>query len=148
MEVEALSNPVEISRSSSPPTVAESVASHLSSNALDSQELPNAKEEQQNTEDGVSQEKAESSQHSSAANVALLEKHESDFLDQKEKRKQRLIESALDKTHLPELYFSNSKKEVLVGAYVDNFIRQYGHLYPGRRELLLMSPNEFGIKVF
>ena len=46
-----------------------------------------------------------------------------------------------------ESYYTNSPKESIILGYVDNFVRQYGQLFPGRKELLMCPFNEFDIKV-
>ncbi|KAJ3340561.1 hypothetical protein HDU93_006854 [Gonapodya sp. JEL0774] len=49
---------------------------------------------------------------------------------------------------LPSSYTGNAPKEQLILDYVDNFRRQYAQVYPGRKDLLLDPPNEYGIKKF
>jgi hypothetical protein len=77
----------------------------------------------------------------------LQEKHELDFKSLQFKQKQELIALLTDKSKASESYYKNSKKEDLALAYAANFNRQYGNLYPGRKELLLSPPNEFSINV-
>lgn len=77
---------------------------------------------------------------------ALLEKHEESFQAQRDRQKRELIALLTDRARAPEASYKNSKKEELALAYSDNFNRQYTHLYPGRKELLLSPPNSFGIK--
>ena len=78
---------------------------------------------------------------------ALLEKHEESFQAQRDRQKRELIALLTDRARAPEASYKNSKKEELALAYSDNFNRQYTHLYPGRKELLLSPPNSFRIKV-
>lgn len=47
----------------------------------------------------------------------------------------------------PESYRVNSPNETRLLAIVDNFQRQYSHLYPERKPLLLCPANECGVKV-
>lgn len=47
----------------------------------------------------------------------------------------------------PESYRVNSPNETRLLAIADNFQRQYSHLYPERRPLLLCPANECGVKV-
>eukprot|EP01137_Pigoraptor_chileana_P033672 Opistho-2@24921 len=49
---------------------------------------------------------------------------------------------------IPESYKSNSYKEELALAFVENFRRQFVQLYPDRKPLLLCPPNENGIEKF
>lgn len=44
-------------------------------------------------------------------------------------------------------YNSNSPHELQLLAMVDNFSRQYSHLYPERKPLMLCPVNECGVKV-
>ncbi|KAI8817432.1 uncharacterized protein EV422DRAFT_622654 [Fimicolochytrium jonesii] len=98
---------------------------------------------------------ANASRH--ASNVSLhrgdvstdwYDQHEVEFqLEQKQKRESTLTE-LLDKTKAPLLYYTNSKKEENVLEYVANFERQYTQLFPGRRELILAPPNQFGVPKF
>ena len=44
-------------------------------------------------------------------------------------------------------YRSNSEKEVLILKYVENFRRQYHHIYGDRKGLLLYPSNECGTPV-
>ncbi|XP_073325702.1 dynein regulatory complex subunit 7 [Pagrus major] len=48
----------------------------------------------------------------------------------------------------PESYRVNSPDEVRLLAIVENFQRQYSHLYPDRKPLLLCPVNECGVKKF
>uniref|UniRef100_A0A8C4IG21 Dynein regulatory complex subunit 7 n=1 Tax=Dicentrarchus labrax TaxID=13489 RepID=A0A8C4IG21_DICLA len=48
----------------------------------------------------------------------------------------------------PESYRVNSPDEVRLLAIADNFQRQYSHLYPDRKPLLLCPVNECGVKKF
>lgn len=47
----------------------------------------------------------------------------------------------------PESYRVNSPNEIRLLAIADNFQRQYSHLYPDRKLLLLCPVNECGVKV-
>ncbi|KAJ3109852.1 hypothetical protein HDU97_000082 [Phlyctochytrium planicorne] len=80
--------------------------------------------------------------------ISYLDQHEIEFQEQQEKRRKALEQQLLDKTKIPESYYTLSKKEELVLKYVENFNRQYVQLYPGRKELFLCPANEFGIKKF
>ncbi|KAJ1334440.1 hypothetical protein BSLG_007595 [Batrachochytrium salamandrivorans] len=77
-----------------------------------------------------------------------LDKHEQYYLEKLELRKNMLKLQHLDKKSLSPSYYSNSPKEKLILQYIDNFNRQYSQLYPGRKELLLTVPNEFGTNKF
>ncbi|KAK2850901.1 hypothetical protein Q5P01_007177 [Channa striata] len=48
----------------------------------------------------------------------------------------------------PETYRINSPDEIRLLAIADNFQRQYSHLYPERKPLLLCPVNECGLKKF
>ncbi|GAA6233809.1 dynein regulatory complex subunit 7 [Lates japonicus] len=48
----------------------------------------------------------------------------------------------------PESYRINSPDEIRLLAIADNFQRQYSHLYPSRKPLLLCPVNEYGVKKF
>ncbi|KAL7398964.1 hypothetical protein ABVT39_017784 [Epinephelus coioides] len=48
----------------------------------------------------------------------------------------------------PESYRVNSPDEIRLLAIADNFQRQYSHLYPDRKPLLLCPVNECGVKKF
>ncbi|KAI3357892.1 hypothetical protein L3Q82_016274 [Scortum barcoo] len=65
----------------------------------------------------------------------------------KEKKKTTL---SLDKAEelCPECYKVNSPDEMRLLAIADNFQRQYSHLYPDRKPLLLCPINECGVKKF
>lgn len=47
----------------------------------------------------------------------------------------------------PESYKVNSPNEIQLLSIAVNFQRQYSHLYPDRKPLLLCPVNEFGVKV-
>lgn len=47
----------------------------------------------------------------------------------------------------PESYRRNSPNEVRLMAVADSFQRQYAHLCPDRRPLLLCPTNEWGVRV-
>lgn len=47
----------------------------------------------------------------------------------------------------PESYRAHSPDEIRLLAVADNFQRQYSHLYPDRKPLLLCPINECGVKV-
>jgi hypothetical protein len=47
----------------------------------------------------------------------------------------------------PESYRSNSTKEQLILTYIENFRRQYHHIYRDRKPLFLTPFNECGIPV-
>lgn len=47
----------------------------------------------------------------------------------------------------PESYRVNSPDEIRLLAIADNFQRQYSHLFPSRKPLLLCPVNECGVKV-
>uniref|UniRef100_I3KBQ5 Dynein regulatory complex subunit 7 n=1 Tax=Oreochromis niloticus TaxID=8128 RepID=I3KBQ5_ORENI len=49
---------------------------------------------------------------------------------------------------LPESYRSNSPEEIRLLAIAENFQRQYSHLCPDRKPLLLCPVNECGVKKF
>ena len=141
-----------ISRASTPPTVVSDTLPSRQSSNLESQILDNSTDlnNPDNTDANALESSNQLRSHPSlevADPLTILDKHESDFLEQQEKRKARLCETWTDKSKLPESYYKNSKKEELVLAYVDNFNRQYTHLYPGRKELILTPPNEVGLKV-
>jgi hypothetical protein len=80
--------------------------------------------------------------------IASLEKHEAEFVDQQKEKQAQLHLSLIDRTKVPESYYSNSSKEDLVLSFAENFNRQYTQLYPGRKELLLSPPNEMDTKKF
>ena len=48
---------------------------------------------------------------------------------------------------LSDSYRLNSEKEVLILKYVENFRRQYHHIYGDRKGLLLYPSNECGTPV-
>ncbi|XP_023148711.2 dynein regulatory complex subunit 7 [Amphiprion ocellaris] len=50
--------------------------------------------------------------------------------------------------HLPDSYRTNSRSEIQLLAIADNFQRQYSHLFPDRKPLLLCPLNECGMKKF
>ncbi|XP_022052450.2 dynein regulatory complex subunit 7 isoform X4 [Acanthochromis polyacanthus] len=50
--------------------------------------------------------------------------------------------------HLPDSYKTNSHSEIQLLAIADNFQRQYSHLFPDRKPLLLCPVNECGMKKF
>ncbi|KAI8925801.1 hypothetical protein BC831DRAFT_459481 [Entophlyctis helioformis] len=77
-----------------------------------------------------------------------VDQHEQQYIEQMARRKHNLRQQLLDKKKVPASYYTNSPKEQIILQYVDNFSRQYCQLYPGRKELLLSPPNEFGIKKF
>lgn len=81
------------------------------------------------------------------SNEDLFDSHEQKYLEQREKRRLSIRNQLLDQSKVAPLYYSCSEKENLVLSYVHNFNRQYTQLFPGRKELLLCPPNEFGIKV-
>ncbi|RKO95405.1 hypothetical protein CAUPRSCDRAFT_12897, partial [Caulochytrium protostelioides] len=54
----------------------------------------------------------------------------------------------LDKTCMPPSYWSLSDKETQLHIKIQNFARQYRLLYPSRKDLLLLAPNEFGVEKF
>ncbi|XP_028255306.1 dynein regulatory complex subunit 7 [Parambassis ranga] len=56
--------------------------------------------------------------------------------------------TALTKELLPQSYRTNSCDETQLLAIAENFRRQYSHLYPTRRPLLLCPTNECGVKKF
>ncbi|XP_040914907.1 dynein regulatory complex subunit 7 [Toxotes jaculatrix] len=59
---------------------------------------------------------------------------------------QRLLYKADDLC--PKSYVMNSPDETRLLAIADNFQRQYSHLYPERKSLLLCPVNEHGVKKF
>lgn len=77
----------------------------------------------------------------------IIDENERKYLDQLEKLKEMTKQQLLDKKKVPASYYTDSKKERIILQYVENFKRQYSLLYPGRKELLLSPPNEFGVKV-
>ncbi|KAJ3328293.1 hypothetical protein HDU76_010208 [Blyttiomyces sp. JEL0837] len=87
-------------------------------------------------------------QQAFSASTDWIDRHELEYLEQKEKRKKLLQGALLDKTKVPASYYTTSKKESLILQYVENFNRQYVQLYPGRKELLLCPENEFAVKKF
>ena len=114
------------------------------------QSLNNEEDHENNNPDNINPLQSSESQKSidmTHTNTSTQSKHEMDFLDQVEKRKEKLKEELLDKSNVPSSYHKNSKKEELVLAYVENFNRQYTNLYPGRKDLLLMPWNGYEIKV-
>ena len=50
-------------------------------------------------------------------------------------------------TDCPESYELNSQKEELILTYVENFRRQYHHIYRNRKPLFLCPVNECGTRV-
>ncbi|KAI9093129.1 hypothetical protein DFS34DRAFT_274340 [Phlyctochytrium arcticum] len=78
----------------------------------------------------------------------LLTAHEQAFQAAQAARLNQLQTDLMDKSKVPESYYTTSKKEGLVLDFVNNFARQYAQLFPGRKELLLCPPNHFGIKKF
>lgn len=82
-----------------------------------------------------------------------LQQHEREFLEQEQNRKDKIKKSLLDRTKVPASYYTNSVKEALILQYMysnltsENFDRQYTQLYPGRKDLMLIRPNEFGTNV-
>lgn len=52
------------------------------------------------------------------------------------------------KKFFPEKYTKNSEKEKLSLLYAENFRRQFIHMFPNRRPLLLAADNECGLQVF
>nr|KAJ3422211.1 hypothetical protein HK105_000709 [Polyrhizophydium stewartii] len=89
---------------------------------------------------------AEDAEHEARFAVDVNDQHERHYIEQMERRKNMLRQQLLDKKKVPASYHTNSHKEQLILQYVENFNRQYCQLYPGRKELLLCPPNEFGIK--
>ena len=73
--------------------------------------------------------------------------HESTYNEQLTTTRLSILKSLLDPEKSSKSYTMNTKKESLVLEYVDNFLRQYTLLYPGRKDLLVAVPNEFGVKV-
>ncbi|XP_074500922.1 dynein regulatory complex subunit 7 [Sebastes fasciatus] len=63
---------------------------------------------------------------------------------------QELLSLKLDQAGelYPESYRVNSPDEIRLLAIADNFQRQYSHLYPDRKPLLLCPINECGVKKF
>nr|KAG5712915.1 hypothetical protein BaRGS_007512 [Batillaria attramentaria] len=57
-------------------------------------------------------------------------------------------EEKFDPADFPPSYKDNLPKELLVLQYVDNFRRQYVHLYRDRKPLFLNPVNEFGVEKF
>jgi hypothetical protein len=88
------------------------------------------------------------SSHSSNDVEKYLEHHEKTYIGQQQTRREQIQQWLVDTRNVPQSYYTNSAKEILLLQYADNFIRQYTQLYPGRKELLLSPPNEFGIKKF
>jgi hypothetical protein len=62
-------------------------------------------------------------------------------LDSRSPRRRELPDS------FPPSYVSNSDRELLVHAFVNNFDRQFRDLYRSRKPLLLLRPNECGVEV-
>jgi hypothetical protein len=87
-------------------------------------------------------------QRSAQEIMNVLEDHEKQFLVQEANRKDKIRQQLLDRTKMSQSYFKNSPKELLITQYLENFDRQYTQLYPGRKELILMKPNEFGTRKF
>ena len=109
------------------------------------------REESINTIDGP-QEKTDDEQ--TATREAMLEetldvlhKHEDYYTDQQRQQKQEAHNWLTDKSNVRSSYFTNSVKEDMILKYAENFNRQYKQLYPGRKELFLMLPNEFEVRV-
>ncbi|KAJ3051002.1 hypothetical protein HK097_008025 [Rhizophlyctis rosea] len=80
--------------------------------------------------------------------VNVLEQHEIEYRKEVERKKQEMKEELLDRSKVPESYYTTSTKEGLVLQFVENFNRQYMQLYPGRKELLLCPKNHFDTKKF
>eukprot|EP00041_Stephanoeca_diplocostata_P038063 m.1474013 g.1474013 ORF g.1474013 m.1474013 type:complete len:974 (+) comp25152_c1_seq33:182-3103(+) len=53
-----------------------------------------------------------------------------------------------DPSTLPESYRSNTPKEKQLLDFVQNFVRQYRHLYKNRKPLYIAPPNECGVAKF
>ncbi|XP_023286890.1 dynein regulatory complex subunit 7 [Seriola lalandi dorsalis] len=82
--------------------------------------------------------------------------------EEEEKQDDRELEGALGNIHVsasmqpllsldeayPKVYRINSPDEIRLLAIADNFQRQYSHLYPDRKPLLLCPLNECGVKKF
>ena len=49
---------------------------------------------------------------------------------------------------VPPSYISNDTKEELCYEYILSFVEQFKALYPNRKELFLMRPNEYGVNKF
>ncbi|KAM7404190.1 hypothetical protein PAMP_011559 [Pampus punctatissimus] len=87
----------------------------------------------------------------------LLESHDEEQLRGGETQEEKLQVSAhqdlllsLEQTDAlcPESYRLNSSDEMRLLAVADNFQRQYSHLFPDRKPLLLCPVNECGVKKF
>ncbi|KAJ3080287.1 hypothetical protein HK102_003163, partial [Quaeritorhiza haematococci] len=83
-----------------------------------------------------------------ASQDSLLDEHEQKYREQLAERRDAILKQVLDRGKAHVSYYQNSAKELLVLQYVENFKRQYAQLFPGRKELLLYPPNEFGIRKF
>lgn len=77
-----------------------------------------------------------------------LDHHEKAYLGQQQSRREQIQQWLLDKNNVPASYYNNSKRELVLLHYSDNFVRQYTQLYPGRKELLISPVNEFDVKKF
>ena len=138
---------------SSHPTLSEDIAAHEDSNTPSNEDSPLSETQDPSHPDQQEKNTRESLLLSSQDRFVILsdqelqEKHELDYKTLQLKQRQELIEALTDKSKASEAYHKNSKKEELALAYAANFNRQYGNLYPGRKELLLSPPNEFSTKV-
>ena len=83
----------------------------------------------------------------SVKHLTFIDVQEREFQEQVARASILTKEELLDRTKASPLYLKNSRKEELCLEYVHNFRRQYAQLYPGRKELLLCPPNEFGVPV-
>ncbi|KAJ3219909.1 hypothetical protein HDU67_008438 [Dinochytrium kinnereticum] len=141
----------ELVKSTSSHSVQESVANDASSKRSSTVDHPpqeNVEPVEGVEEEEEEQEEVENQEQPSEKQTAYLDQHELDYQEQQERRRKALEQQLLDKTKIPESYYTISKKEDLILKYVENFDRQYVQLYPGRKELLLCPANEFGVKKF
>lgn len=128
-----------------------SISSYIGTPELNSRSSSNQIDQHLDGETGsISQVESTLSKLGSAMiseSIASIEKHETEFVDQQKEKQTQLHAALTDRSKVPASYYSNSTKEELVLSFAENFNRQYTQLYPGRKELLLYSPNEMDTKV-
>ena len=73
--------------------------------------------------------------------------HEAIYREDLQRKKEEMFKALTDLSTAPATHLSNNPKELKVLEYAENFKEQYGRLFPNRKELLMMPPNEFGIRV-
>ncbi|TPX29981.1 hypothetical protein SeMB42_g08023, partial [Synchytrium endobioticum] len=97
---------------------------------------------QDGDEDGQQQER------DGAGTLDLSAEQEMQFRNQLAEQRDILKQALVQKTPNNTTYYTHSDKETIVNDAVQNFSRQYAHLYQARKELLILPPNEFGIEKF